>query len=143
MSVLQRVLFALRYGYRVPEEVLEYIDLRAEIDESLTVSENLRLLLDKYPILRRFVARCDGNCKLELDDDSANRAYLAYIADLAETGDEWALAEMRRLGYKSLDELLDGIYRVDGYIILDRWLEKPLPPEKPRRIYIKLTRWVG
>ena len=111
------------------------------MDESLTASENIRVLSNKYPALARYVHGDGGPGVGDLElDDCVDRAYMLYLADLITHGNdedrEWAEREAEKLGFGSVDELLDEAYKrvVDGavYIILDRWLSDDVGEEVRR-----------
>jgi hypothetical protein len=51
--------FALKFAYGVPDEILDRIDLEAYADPTLTTRENMEVLLERYPVLRRYVYDID------------------------------------------------------------------------------------
>ena len=56
-QIIARLRFALKYVYKVPDEILDMIDFEHMVDETLSYHENLEILLNEYPELQRYVGR--------------------------------------------------------------------------------------
>jgi len=110
-QLIARLKFALKYGWKIPDEILDYVDFEAYVDETLGFYENLYNIIENVKAIREYVERRRKEAlikelsQLELSEALAILKLIEYVR---ETGDErysWVLDELEKNGITETDLL--------------------------------------
>jgi len=114
-QLISRLKFALKYGWKIPDEILDYVDYEAYVDETLGFYENLYNIIENVKAIREYVERRRKEALIkELSEYDINEliALIKVIDYIEETGDErykWILEELEKQGLTKYD-LLSVLY---------------------------------
>lgn len=110
-QLIARLKFALKYGWKIPDEILDYVDFEHFVDETLGFYENLYAIIEEIPEIRKYVERRRKEQLVrELSEYDINEliALIKVIDYVEETGDErykWILEELEKQGLTKYDLL--------------------------------------
>ena len=114
-QLIARLKFALKYGWKIPDEILDHVDFEHFVDETLGFYENLYSIIEEIPEIRKYVERRRKEQLVrELSEYDINEiiALIKVIDYIEETGDErykWILEELEKQGLTKYD-LLSVLY---------------------------------
>jgi len=123
--------FVLRYAYKVPSEVLDQIDFEAYADPTLEFQENLKVLIDAYPVLKQYMPKDYQTLAEKYERQWYNYLYEVLLG--AYSGDPEYIELMETMGFTDIREFAKKLLR-EGVITRAEFEELFPPPEVKARI---------
>lgn len=130
-ELVNKIRWDLKNRYNVPEDVLDFVDIEAVIQEGMTKSEGLDAVLRAYPDLRSYVEKKKHVADISSfeEDLYKNAELLRYTVGQAEKGDETAKAILKDLvrkaiveGDKEAIEIIRVAYNVDAVTFANMYI---------------------
>jgi len=103
-QLISRLKFALKYGWKVPDEILDYVDFEAYVDETLGFYENLYNIIENVKAIREYVERRRKETllrelsQMELSEVVALLKLIEYVKDTQDDRYMWVIEELEKNG---------------------------------------------
>jgi len=94
--------FVLRYAYRIPSEVVDQIDFEAYADPTLEFQENLKVLVDAYPVLEAYMPKDYQTLSEKYERQWYNYLYEVLLG--VYSGDPESIELMKTMGFEDVEE---------------------------------------
>lgn len=151
---INKLRFALEYGYHVPPDLLDYIDIAAYADPNITFEENIDRLVEVYPELRNYVGRMERDVETaaETEEDKFYNELWYWISELSsaeDTEDRRAIVnEMEEVGLtpdEAVEYIRDYLERkaMQPIKIVKQVVKEVKPRKKKKKAECKIITIVG
>jgi len=138
-QIISRLKFALLHGWGVPPELVKEIDFEGFVDSSLSYSENLAIIVDAYPWIKKYIPKV-----FEPDLERYRAEFEEFLYNLYNkvlVGDKEAIETMHDLGFKDISSFAEKL--VEEGIISKEEVEIEEKKPKPKLEKLKNVIWSG